>query len=94
VLGGSVPLKTDVHIYDGAGRQAALSYGVQIASQGISVTIATPDEALAVDMPYPDKAGFRKRIAELGVRSLVDSRRVRVYRAADRLVALFRNEYS
>ncbi|MEF0943782.1 NADH:flavin oxidoreductase [Rhizobium sp. BR 362] len=94
VLGGSVPAKAEILVYDGTGRQAALACGIQLASEGASVCIATPDDALAIEMPYPDKVGFRKRIAELGVRSLVDIRLVRVYRAAGKLIAVFRNEYT
>ena len=62
VLTGSVAGKDDVLIYDGTGRQAAASCALHLAQQGKSVCIATPDEALALEMPYTDKASFRKRI--------------------------------
>ncbi|MBB4571631.1 2,4-dienoyl-CoA reductase-like NADH-dependent reductase (Old Yellow Enzyme family) [Rhizobium leucaenae] len=94
VLGGSVAAKADILVYDGTGRQAALSCGIQLASEGASVCVATPDDALAIETPYPDKVGFRKRIAERGVRSLVDIRLVRVYRTAGKLIAVFRNEFT
>ncbi len=92
VLTSSVAGKDDVLIYDGTGRQAAPSCALQLAQQGKSVCIATPDDALALEMPYTDKASFRKRISELGIRSIVDVRLQKVARQGNRLVATFRNE--
>jgi thioredoxin reductase len=92
VLSGSVAGKDDVLIYDGTGRQAAPSCALQLAHQGKSVCIATPDDALALEMPYTDKASFRKRISELGIRSIVDVRLQKVARQGNRLIATFRNE--
>ena len=92
VLTGSVSGKDDVLIYDGTGRQAAPSCALHLAQQGKSVCIATPDDALALEMPYTDKASFRKRISELGIRSIVDVRLQRVARQGNSLVATFRNE--
>ena len=43
-------------------------------------------------MPYTDKASFRKRISELGIRSIVDVRLQKVARQGNSLVATFRNE--
>jgi N-methyl-L-proline demethylase len=43
-------------------------------------------------MPYPDKVSFRKRISELGIRSIVDARLYRVTRHGNRLLAAFRHE--
>lgn len=92
VLTGTVPGKSDVLIYDGTGRQAAASCALQLARQGPSVCLATPDDALAVEMSYIDKSSFRKRFAELGIRSLVDVRLEKVERRGNALQATFRNE--
>lgn len=92
VLTGSVPGKSDVLIYDGTGRHAAASCALQLAKQGSSVSFATPDDSLAVEMTYIDKSSFRRRFAELGIRSLVDIRLERVERRGNRLRATFRNE--
>lgn len=92
VLTGSVPSKDDILVYDGTGRQAAVSCALQLARQGKSVRIATPDDALAVEMTYIDKSGFRKRFAELGVGSIVDIRLEKVERRGNALRATFRNE--
>ena len=94
VLTGTTPSKDEVLVYDGTGRQAALSCAVQLASRGKSVFVSTPDEALAVEMPYPDQASFRKRIAELGIRSAVDVRLIKVVRQGAGLIARFRNEFT
>lgn len=50
LLTGTVAGKQEVLIYDGTGRQAAPSCALQLAQQGKSVCIATPDEALNVEM--------------------------------------------
>ena len=92
VLTGAVPGKSDVLVYDGVGRQAASSCVLHLANQGKTVSIATPDDALAVEMSYIDKSGFRKRIAELGLRSHVEIRLTKVERRGNRLLATFRHE--
>jgi glycerol-3-phosphate dehydrogenase len=92
VLTGAVPGKDDVLVYDGTGRQAAASCALHLAQQGKSVSVATPDEALAVEMTYIDKSSFRKRFAELGIRSVVDVRLERVERRGNVLQATFRHE--
>lgn len=94
VLTGVVQAKHDVLVYDGTGRQAAPSCALHLAGAGRSVTIATPDDALAVEMPYADRTGFRKEIALRGIRSIVDARLIRVERAGNGLVAILRNEYT
>ena len=92
LLTGTVSSKDDILIYDGTGRQAAPSCALQLARQGKSVSLATPDDAVAVEMPYPEKASFRKRISELGIRTLVDVRLIKVARQGNGLTAIFRNE--
>lgn len=64
---------------------------LQIARQW-SVSSATPDDALAIEMSYIDKSSFRKRFAELGIRALVDVRLEKVERCGNALQATFRNE--
>ncbi len=92
VLTGAAASKDDVLVYDGTGRQAAASCALHLARQGKSVRFATPDDALAVEMSYIDKSGFRKRFAELGVRPVVEVRLEKVERRGNKLVATFRNE--
>ena len=92
LLTGTTAAKDEVLIYDGTGRQAAASLALDLARAGKSVSFATPDEAPAVEMSYIDKSGFRKRIAELGIRSMLDLRLVRVARRDNHLLATFRHE--
>jgi 2,4-dienoyl-CoA reductase-like NADH-dependent reductase (Old Yellow Enzyme family) len=92
VLTGTVPGKSDVLIYDGTGRQAAVSCALHLAQQGKTVSFATPDEAIAVEMSYIDRTGFRKRFAQLGIRPVVDVRLEKVERRGNALQATFRNE--
>jgi 2,4-dienoyl-CoA reductase-like NADH-dependent reductase (Old Yellow Enzyme family)/thioredoxin reductase len=92
VLSGTVQGKNDVLVYDGTGRQAAASCALHLAQHGKSVCIATPDDALALEMTYIDKSSFRKRMTELGIRSVVEVGLERVDRRGNRLLATFRNE--
>jgi hypothetical protein len=92
VLAGTVPAKDDILIYDGTGRQSAVSCALKLAREGKTVRIATPDETLAVEMPYPDKAGFRKELALLGVECTPYVRLRRLVGEKGRLVAKFRHE--
>ena len=92
VLSGLVPGKQDILIYDGTGRQAAPSCALDLARKGMKVTIATPDEALAVEMTYQDKTGFRKHVAELEIETRVQVRLIKVIRQGNGLLATFRHE--
>jgi len=92
VLTGNVPGKDDVLIYDGTGRQAAVSCALHLAQQGKAVSFATPDDAVAVEMSYIDRTGFRKGFAQLGIRPAVEVRLEKVERRGNRLQALFRHE--
>jgi hypothetical protein len=65
---------------------------LHLAQQDKSVCIATPDDALALEMSYIDKSSFRKRFAELGIRSVADVRLEKVERRGNTLQATFRNE--
>ncbi|MDF0600976.1 FAD-dependent oxidoreductase [Psychromarinibacter sp. C21-152] len=94
VLGGDAPRVPEVLIYDGTGRQAAPSCALELVRRGGGVTFATLDEAIAVEMPYQDKTGFRKRFAELGIPRLTDAELVAVRPVEGRLEAVFRDTYS
>ena len=92
VLSGLTPGKQEVLVYDGTGRQAAPSCALDLARKGIKVTIATPDEALAVEVTYQDKTGFRKHAAELEIEVKTYARLIRVIRQGNGLLATFRSE--
>lgn len=92
LLTGAVPAKNDVLVFDGTGRHPAVSCALALARGGKTVRLVTADDVPALEMPYPDRASFRKRIAELGVECLVDMRLTRVARKGDRLVATLQHE--
>jgi hypothetical protein len=92
LLTGVVPAKDDVLVYDGTGRQAAISCALHLARMGRSVSLATADDTLAIETPYPDRVGFRKRASELGVRVSTDVRLVRAARRGSDILAVLRHE--
>jgi hypothetical protein len=92
LLTGVVPAKDDVLVYDGTGRQAAISCALHLARLGRSVSLATADDTLAMETPYPDRVGFRKRASELGVRVSTDVRLVRAARRGSDILAVLRHE--
>lgn len=92
MLTGSVAARDNVLVYDGTGRQAAMSCALRLAEAGKAVCIATPDDSLALEMSYIDKASYRKRLAELGVPALVEQRLERVERRKNGLAATLRHE--
>ncbi|SFD55196.1 oxidoreductase [Roseivivax sediminis] len=92
VLGGSVAAAETAIVYDGTGRQPAPSAALALARAGTSVTFVTPDDAVAVEMPYPDRVGFRKRLAEMTVDRRPELRLVKVQRQAKGLSATFVHE--
>ncbi|RUT97363.1 FAD-dependent oxidoreductase, partial [Mesorhizobium sp. USDA-HM6] len=92
VLTGVVPAKDDLLIYDGTGRQAAVSCALHLASLGRAVTLAIADDTLAIETPYPDRVSFRKRASERGIRVVGDVRLVKAVRQGNGIVARFRHE--
>ncbi|SDH69104.1 NADH:flavin oxidoreductase [Alloyangia pacifica] len=94
VLGGRMPSGETALVYDGTGRQAAASCALELSRNGKQVIFATPDDAVAVEMPYQDRSGFRKRFAQIGVEQVTDARLVSVRRTGSGLEAVFRNTYT
>lgn len=92
LLTGMVPAKDDLLVYDGTGRQPAASLALTLARSGKSVCLATPDDALAIEMSYIEKYSFRKSLVELGVRSITDVRLIKVEPHNNGLLATFRHE--
>lgn len=92
ILSGVVPAKDDILIYDETGRQAAVSCALHLARLGRTVTFAIADDTLAVETPYPDRVGFRKRVSEFGIRVVNDIRLVKAARQGNGIVARFRHE--
>ena len=87
-----MPAKDYVLIYDETGRQAAVSCALHLARMGRVVTLATADDTLAVETPYPDRLSFRKRASQLGIRVIGDLRLVKAARQGNGITARFRHE--
>ena len=94
VLDGQPVPGERVLVHDGTGRQAAASCALMLTGQGRRVTLSTPDDAVAVEMPYQDRSGFRKAFAQRGVAQVTDARLVAVRRVEGQLEAVYRNTYS
>ncbi|WP_306152153.1 NADH:flavin oxidoreductase [Roseovarius sp. MMSF_3281] len=94
ILTNAVPRQQDVLIYDATGRQAAASCALKFGEAGASVRFVTPDDAVALDMPYTDKSGYRQRFARLNIPRLVEQKLVRVEKSGNVLRATLRHELS
>lgn len=92
VLGGMVPSRERVLVYDGTGRHAAPTCALKLAGEGRAVSFVTADDALAVEMTYIDRSSIRKRFYQSAIPVLVDHRLVRVERDGNALRAVFANE--
>ncbi len=90
ILSGSTPVKDDVLIYDGTGRQAAASCALHLARKGCKVQIATVDDAIGIEMPPQDRTGFRKGLAEYDVPIINQAQLVRVERKGEKIAAILR----
>ncbi|TQS70885.1 NADH:flavin oxidoreductase [Rhodobacteraceae bacterium] len=93
MLGAPLP-EGEFLVYDGTGRQAAPSCVLEAVRQGRKVGFVTPDEATCLEMPYPDRSGFRKLFAQHDIARTTDARLVRVQRHENRLMAEFQDCYS
>jgi 2,4-dienoyl-CoA reductase-like NADH-dependent reductase (Old Yellow Enzyme family)/thioredoxin reductase len=92
VLTGIVPAKENVLVYDGTGRHAGVSCALHLATIGADVSLVTLDDALATEMPYPDRVTFRKLFAQNAIAFTIDHSLVRVARGGNGLVATLRHE--
>lgn len=94
ILGGPAPSGNDIIVYDGTGRQAAASAALHLIRQQKTVAFVTPDDAIALEMPYQDRSGFRRIFAETGVVQVTDARLIAVTKTDDGIEAVFQNTYT
>lgn len=92
ILGGMVPARSRILVYDGAGRHAAPTCALKLAGEGHKLSFVTADEAIAVEMSYIDRSSIRKKFYEHMIPVLPDHRLVRVERKDNVLHAVFANE--
>src|SRR5262249_19802267 len=91
VLGGTVPLASDVLVYDGTGRHPAPQVAEMASAQGRRAQFLTIDAQLAQELTYAERAIWKKRTYTIGVPVTCDHALERVERRGNRLVATFRN---
>jgi 2,4-dienoyl-CoA reductase-like NADH-dependent reductase (Old Yellow Enzyme family) len=91
VLGSSIKLEDKIIVYDGIGRQQALSCALHLAERGHQVAFFTPDDNAGIEMPYSDRVIFRKRLAQHDVPIRTDQELVEVRRSGGGLLACFRH---
>jgi 2,4-dienoyl-CoA reductase-like NADH-dependent reductase (Old Yellow Enzyme family)/thioredoxin reductase len=82
----------EVLVWDGTGRQAAATYADQLSRAGVEVTLVSRDDRVAAEVPYAERAIFRKHLAVQTVATVFEERLVRVSRDGNRLTATFANE--
>ena len=82
----------DVLVWDGTGRQPAATYADQLSRAGATVTLISRDDRVAAEVPYAERAIFRKHLAGQKVTTVFEERLVRVARDGNRLTATFANE--
>ncbi|HVM77587.1 MAG TPA: NADH:flavin oxidoreductase [Stellaceae bacterium] len=90
-IGASAPLANDIIVYDGTGRHPAPQAAELALAQGRRVQLVSIDAQLAQELTYAERAIWKKRAYELGLRTLFDHEIEKVERRGNRLVATFRN---
>ncbi|MGE8941439.1 FAD-dependent oxidoreductase [Leptospira interrogans] len=91
VLGGTVPLASDVLVYDGTGRHPAPQVAELASQQGKRVELVSIDAQLAQELTYAERVIWKKRVYELGIPLQCDHALEKIERKGNRLVATFRN---
>jgi 2,4-dienoyl-CoA reductase-like NADH-dependent reductase (Old Yellow Enzyme family) len=94
VLSGNVPLKPDVVVYDGTGRNPAAQVAEMAAASGSRVRFFSADGFLAQELPYAERVVWKKRFYEHAIPTMFDVELSDVTHAGNRLVGTFRNIYT
>jgi thioredoxin reductase len=92
VLANPKAAAQDVIVYDAIGQQHAPTTALQLHAQGSQVRFYTPDDKLAVEMPYSERTIIRKKFAQASVPVEIDQTLVSVRRDGTELVARFEHE--
>ncbi len=91
VIGGTVPLGSDIVIYDGTGRHPAAQVMEMAARDGRQVAFYSIDQQLAQELTYAERIIWKKRAYELGVPMHFDHQIEKVERRGNRLHVTYRN---
>ncbi len=91
VIGGTVPLGTDVIIYDGTGRHPAAQLLELAAGADRQVAFYSIDSQLAQELTYAERIIWKRRAYELGIAINADHRIEKLERRGNRLHVVFSN---
>jgi 2,4-dienoyl-CoA reductase-like NADH-dependent reductase (Old Yellow Enzyme family) len=94
ILTGQTPILASVLIYDGTGRHPALLVAEQAAQAGATVNFASIDPQLSEELTYAERFRWKRRLQEVGIRPMFETRLIGVRRSANRLEARFFDEVS
>ena len=92
ILSGDTRPEQNILICDATGRHEAVSCADHLSAHGHKITLATIDAHAAIEMGYPDRAVYRKRLYQQGVSTLPDMRITALRKDGNRLVATLVNE--
>lgn len=94
ILTAQTPLMANVLIYDGTGRHPAPLAAERAAASGATVSYVSIDSQLSEELTYAERFRWKRRLQELGIRPVFETRLVAVSRSANRLEARFFDEIS
>ncbi|MFI4988577.1 MAG: FAD-dependent oxidoreductase, partial [Alphaproteobacteria bacterium] len=90
-LTGSVPLGSEIVVYDGTGRHPAPQFAELAAKEGRQVSLVSIDAQLAQELTYAERVIWKNRAAVAGLATTFDHELESVARQGNRIVATFRS---
>ena len=90
-LSGTVPLAAEILVYDGTGRHPAPQLAELASKEGRGVSLVSIDAQLAQELTYAERAIWKKRAYDMGLRVTFDHEIEKVERRGNRIAATFRN---
>jgi NADPH-dependent 2,4-dienoyl-CoA reductase/sulfur reductase-like enzyme len=94
ILNGAVEPAGNVMVYDDNGQHQGPSCAAFMAERGAEVELATPNRMAAEEMGGTNFSTYLRELHKHGVMLTTDQRLTRVYREGNKLVAVFRHQYS
>lgn len=91
VIGGA-SVSGSVFVYDGTGRQVGPLAALIAQAQGCDVTLATVDGEIGAELPYGDRAMFKRKLYEAGIKLVPDLSVEALTRADNRVEVHLVNE--
>ena len=81
-----------VLIYDGTGRHPALQCAERVTAAGAEAHLVCIDGEIATELTYAERAIWKQKIYEAGVKMTQDHRLLSIAKCGNRLIATFANE--